>query len=90
VMVRNLQLLGAEMEVTDSTVRGTRGMDRQPGRSRDVWAEADHRIAMAMAVAALYAGPLVLDDPGCVAKSYPGFWDAWRELLGNHGPGSAP
>ena len=35
----------------------------------------DHRIAMMAAVAAIRsAGPVLLDNPGCVAKSYPNFW----------------
>lgn len=35
----------------------------------------DHRIAMAAAVLGIAAsGPVLLDDPGCVAKSYPGFF----------------
>jgi len=85
VMVRNLRSLGAEIEVTDSTFRVTRPMDERPDQCRSVIAAADHRIAMAMAIAALHAGPLDLDDPECVAKSYPGFWDAWRILLSVHG-----
>lgn len=36
----------------------------------------DHRIAMAMAVFALKT-ELKFDDPGCVAKSFPGFWEQW-------------
>lgn len=37
----------------------------------------DHRMAMAFApLAAL--GPLALDDPDVVAKSYPGFWQDWE------------
>jgi 3-phosphoshikimate 1-carboxyvinyltransferase len=36
--------------------------------------EGDHRIAMAMVVAALVtAGELVLDDEACIGISYPGF-----------------
>jgi 3-phosphoshikimate 1-carboxyvinyltransferase len=35
---------------------------------------ADHRIAMAMALVALRRPNLAIADPGCVAKSYPGFW----------------
>jgi len=35
----------------------------------------DHRIAMMAAVAAIRSdGPVFLDNPGCVAKSYPNFW----------------
>jgi 5-enolpyruvylshikimate-3-phosphate synthase len=36
---------------------------------------------MARAVAALAAGPVELDDDGCVAKSFPGFWMMWQRLL---------
>ena len=42
----------------------------------------DHRVAMAMAVAALTAeGRCALDDPACVAVSYPDFFTALDELL---------
>jgi len=41
----------------------------------------DHRIAMALAVAALVAPGLAVQDPGCVAKSWPGFFAAWEKLL---------
>ena len=34
----------------------------------------DHRMAMAFAPAALVKGPLEIEDPGVVSKSYPGFW----------------
>lgn len=37
----------------------------------------DHRIAMAFAMLSLKYGQMILDDPGVVSKSYPGFW---REL----------
>jgi 3-phosphoshikimate 1-carboxyvinyltransferase len=52
-------------------------MTRVPGMPRRVTAGGDHRIAMAMAVAALVAGPLELDDTSCVAKSFPEFWERW-------------
>jgi 3-phosphoshikimate 1-carboxyvinyltransferase len=34
----------------------------------------DHRIAMSFAVLGLRTGGIRVRDPGCVAKSYPGFW----------------
>ncbi len=37
----------------------------------------DHRMAMAFAVAGLRVPGLVIRDPGCVSKSFPGFWDAF-------------
>ena len=41
----------------------------------------DHRIAMSAAVMACYAKvPVTIDDDGCVAKSYPGFWTDFGNL----------
>ncbi len=42
----------------------------------------DHRIAMAFAVAGLAIPGVVIDDPACVVKSYPGFWDDLARLTG--------
>ena len=40
----------------------------------------DHRMAMALTVASLGAdGPVNIDDTACVAKSFPGFFDTWRQ-----------
>jgi len=41
----------------------------------------DHRIAMAFAVAGLAVPGVVIDDPACVAKSYPGFWEDLARLI---------
>jgi len=38
----------------------------------------DHRMAMALAPLAMVAGPVRIQDPGVVGKSYPGFWDDLR------------
>jgi 3-phosphoshikimate 1-carboxyvinyltransferase len=35
----------------------------------------DHRMAMAFAIVGTIRGGIEVDDPGCVAKSHPGFWD---------------
>ncbi|MCM3876199.1 MAG: hypothetical protein NEA02_07245, partial [Thermoanaerobaculia bacterium] len=45
-------------------------------------AHADHRVAMSAAVLSLSLPEgSTLDDPGVVAKSWPGFWSAWDALL---------
>lgn len=41
---------------------------------------ADHRIAMSFALAGLKIGGLTILDPGCVAKTYPGYWEALASL----------
>ena len=35
----------------------------------------DHRMAMSLALVGLRAAGVRIQDPGCVAKTYPGFWD---------------
>lgn len=40
----------------------------------------DHRIAMAFALAGLKIGGIVIQDPDCVAKTYPGYWGALASL----------
>ncbi len=40
----------------------------------------DHRIAMAFAVLGLRTPGVVIDDPGCVRKTCPGFFDLWEQL----------
>ncbi len=42
--------------------------------------QQDHRMAFAAAVGGLVCGG-DLQDPGCVAKTFPGFWEAWRGML---------
>jgi 3-phosphoshikimate 1-carboxyvinyltransferase len=40
----------------------------------------DHRMAMSFALAGLRIGGVTILDPGCVAKTYPGFWTDFRGL----------
>ena len=40
----------------------------------------DHRIAMAFAIAGLRTPEVIIKDPGCVAKSFPAFWQALDTL----------
>ncbi|NVD37978.1 3-phosphoshikimate 1-carboxyvinyltransferase [Ensifer sp. HO-A22] len=41
---------------------------------------ADHRIAMSFALAGLKIHGIAIEDPGCVAKTYPAYWDALASL----------
>ena len=40
----------------------------------------DHRIAMAFSVAGLLVEGMVIENPTCVEKSFPGFWDIYEAL----------
>jgi 3-phosphoshikimate 1-carboxyvinyltransferase len=90
VMIDNLERLGCRFEWEGSVVRVSRGLQRAENLVRSVTAADDHRIAMAMAVAALVAGPLELDDPTCVVKSFPGFWETWESVLPREDEGRPP
>lgn len=37
----------------------------------------DHRMAMSFAVATLKSDRITINNPGCVAKTFPDFWDKW-------------
>jgi 3-phosphoshikimate 1-carboxyvinyltransferase len=87
-MVENLRGLGARVEVAGPELRVLAPVVQKLDEARRVTAAGDHRIAMAMAVAALHAGPLELDDPSSISKSFPGFWEAWRTVAGETGAGS--
>lgn len=70
-MVANLRALGARVEEFDDgfAVHGGR-----PLQGAAVESFGDHRVAMACAVAGLFAaGETQVLDPGCIAISYPGF-----------------
>ena len=47
----------------------------------------DHRIAMAFSVLGLRAPGMVVEDPGCVAKTCPGFFDLWATIEGGRETG---
>ena len=71
--------LGGEAEIEgDHTLRvrpGRAGVLRPPFDPR-----RDHRMAFAAAVGGLRWGGDLL-DPGCVAKTFPGFWQEWDRML---------
>ncbi len=46
----------------------------------DIQTYSDHRIAMAFAQAALVTGGIRILDPGCTAKTYPGYWHDLRSV----------
>jgi 5-enolpyruvylshikimate-3-phosphate synthase len=85
-MIENLTTLGAVFDKGPSSIRVRRPLDRRHRGGVEVTAANDHRIAMAMAVAALAVGPLDLDDDTCVGKSFPDFWQMWDCVIKSAGP----
>lgn len=85
LMARGLRALGADLEERpDGLVIHGPTVLRGGTPTVPVLHETggDHRIAMALAVAALVAaGDSALDDPDCVAVSFPGFFPTLADLL---------
>ncbi|HSA55161.1 MAG TPA: 3-phosphoshikimate 1-carboxyvinyltransferase [Gemmatimonadaceae bacterium] len=72
-VVENLRAVGVEAEELPDgmRIRGTRA-----ALSGHVRTHGDHRLAMAFAVLGATAGAAIhVDDPACVAVSYPAFWE---------------
>ena len=62
-------------------------MTVHPGmfKSAQIDTQNDHRIAMAAAIAATVAdGPVTITNAQCVEKSYPQFWDIYKQLGGQY------
>lgn len=77
-MAANLRACGIRV------VEGADWLTVHPGRPAParIACRRDHRIAMSFSVLALGSGvPLELDDPGCVAKTFPGFHAEMRRLF---------
>lgn len=83
VMARELRRCGVDLDehADGLTIRG--GGATQPAT---IDPEADHRIAMAFALLGLERGGITVDDPGCVDKSYPTFWDDLMRVRREHRP----
>jgi 3-phosphoshikimate 1-carboxyvinyltransferase len=76
--VAGLGAIGASVEELPDGWRVSRGTPREAR----IITRGDHRIAIALAVAALggVASAVELDDPECVAVSYPSFWSDLAEV----------
>jgi 3-phosphoshikimate 1-carboxyvinyltransferase len=81
VMGEALHGAGARVEVFEDgcLIEGPRQL-----RAVEVRTRLDHRVAMSMAVAQLFAGgaPVALDDVACVATSFPRFFELLDRLCG--------
>ncbi|MBK7672373.1 MAG: 3-phosphoshikimate 1-carboxyvinyltransferase [bacterium] len=85
LLARNLRRLGATITETEDglVIDGPCSLQGgAPGAPLELETAGDHRIAMAMAVASLFTkGETALDDEGCVAVSFPGFFSVMERLL---------
>lgn len=78
-MAAELRKLGADVEEGDDFLRITPPKVLQENvlvRTYD-----DHRMAMSFSLASLAGVPVRIHDPGCVAKTYPGYFEDFLRLV---------
>jgi len=77
-----------EAVVTQLNKMGIKAVDTGDGlevvggspRGAEIDTYDDHRIAMSFAVAGMRVPGVKIGDPGCVAKSFPDFWEVFKQL----------
>jgi 3-phosphoshikimate 1-carboxyvinyltransferase len=78
-----LSALEAELTRLGANARaGEEDLRIEPGplRGADIRTYRDHRMAMAFALAGLRVPGVRIQDPGCVAKTWPGYFSALAHL----------
>ena len=80
-VVSNLKGIGVDATELPDGMRIRGGGRSQPPLFGGVVTHGDHRLAMAFGIlAALPGNTIAIDDPHCVAVSYPGFWHDLERL----------
>ena len=84
-----LQKMGVDVRIEEDvmTIRGTGLSERiltgRLLRGGSFTSGGDHRMVMALKLASLYAeSPVIIDDEGCVSKSFPSFHECFAALKG--------
>jgi 3-phosphoshikimate 1-carboxyvinyltransferase len=77
-MATELRKLGADVEEGSDYLRIVPGK-LKPGVAIDTY--DDHRMAMSFALVPLGGMPVRINDPQCVAKTFPRFFDSWSKIL---------
>ena len=73
-----LKKLGAEVETTRDSLKVTGNAFALKGAEIETY--NDHRMAMSFAIAGLKVSGIKVNDPACVKKSFPNFFDKLKEL----------
>lgn len=81
-LVTELGRLGQEVEHGPDWLR----IHPRPVSPACVRCYADHRIAMSFAILGCATEGVTIEDPGCVAKTYPGFWQDLEALRTSTSP----
>ena len=77
-MATELRKLGADVQEGSDSLRITPGQLR-PNVAIDTY--DDHRIAMSFSLVSLGGVPVRINDPGCVAKTFPDYFDVFQSIV---------
>src|SRR4029077_18216171 len=77
-MATELRKLGAQVEEGKDFLKIMPGK-LKGGQAIDTY--DDHRMAMSFSLVALGGVAVTINDPGCVAKTFPAFFDSWKKIL---------
>ena len=78
-MATELRKLGAQVQEGADSLRISPPKVLQANQKIDTY--DDHRMAMSFSLAALGGVAVRINDPQCVAKTFPGFFDSWKQIL---------
>jgi 3-phosphoshikimate 1-carboxyvinyltransferase len=81
-LATELRRLGAEVEEFADGLTIT----PRPLHGAEVETYNDHRMAMSLALVGLKLPGVVIKNPGCVAKTYPGFWQDLERMQSSANP----
>jgi len=77
-MATELRKLGAQVEEGPDSLRISPPKVMSSNQKIDTY--DDHRMAMSFSLAALGGVPVTINDPGCVAKTFPDYFQAFRSI----------
>jgi 3-phosphoshikimate 1-carboxyvinyltransferase len=80
-MAAELRKLGASVEEGPDWLRITPRASPDASACVAIDTYDDHRMAMCFSLASFGPVPIRINDPGCVSKTFPGYFDAFRRLV---------
>jgi 3-phosphoshikimate 1-carboxyvinyltransferase len=77
-MATELRKLGADVEEGSDFLKISPPRSLVPGQTIRTY--DDHRMAMSFSLASLGGVPVTIHDPGCVAKTFPEYFQAFQSI----------
>jgi 3-phosphoshikimate 1-carboxyvinyltransferase len=79
-MVTELRKLGAQVDSGDDWLT-VHPIAPDAWQTANIHTYDDHRMAMCFSLATFGPVPVVIEDPGCVAKTFPDYFDQYQRLV---------